>query len=155
MKPMPHESARGDRASRFHSSGSERGDHRERGDRSEHRSEVPAADYAAFDDDDFDDLEDFAAAGSRDPLRHRRVFVDDDRDGLSSMADDLIDDLVPPEVDWRKVVRRHPLPTMLLAGLGGYLLGRSQGRTLLRALSALAVARVEAEVLTRIEDDLG
>lgn len=118
---------------------------------------MPAADYAAFDDDDdFDDLDDFAAAGSRDPLRHRRVFVeDDDRDGLSSMADELIDDLVPPEVDWRKVVRRHPLPTMLLAGLGGYLLGRSQGRTLLRALSALAVARVEAEVLTRIEDDLG
>ena len=148
---MAHESARGDRAARFHASGSERGDHRA------HRGASPAADYAAFDDDDpFDDLDDLGVSGSRDPLRHRRVFAeDDDRDGLSSMADELIDDLVPPEVDWRKVVRRHPLPTLLLAGLGGYLLGRSQGRTLLRALSALAVARVEAEVLTRIEDDLG
>ncbi len=139
---MAHESARGDRASRFHSSGSERG------------HAAPAPDYAAHDDDDdFDDLDDLQ---DRDHLRHRRVLLDDDGpDGLSSLADDLIDDLVPPEVDWRKVVRRHPLPALLLAGLGGYLLGRSQGRTLLRAISALAVARVEAEVLSRIEDDFG
>ncbi|MBP9146310.1 MAG: hypothetical protein KBI44_17665 [Thermoanaerobaculia bacterium] len=144
---MAPPSARADRASRFHSSGSERG----------HSS--PAADYAAAQpayDDDFDDFDDPDDLLDRDLLRHRRVFADDDGpDGLSSLADDLIDDLVPPEVDWRKVVRRHPLPTLLLAGLGGYLLGRSQGRTLLSALSALAVARVEAEVLTRIEDDLG
>ena len=32
-------------------------------------------------------------------------------------------------------------------------LGRSQGKTLVRAVSALAVARVEAEVLGRIEDE--
>ena len=144
---MAPPSARADRASRFHSSGSERG----------HSS--PAADYAAAQpafDDDFDDFDDPDDLLDRDLLRHRRVFADDDGpDSLSSLADDLIDDLVPPEVDWRKVVRRHPLPTLLLAGLGGYLLGRSQGRTLLSALSALAVARVEAEVLTRIEDDLG
>ncbi|MBP9822592.1 MAG: hypothetical protein KBF21_00080 [Thermoanaerobaculia bacterium] len=144
---MAPPSARADRASRFHSSGSERG----------HFS--PAADYAAAQpayDDDFDDFDDPDDLLDRDLLRHRRVFADDDGpDSLSSLADDLIDDLVPPEVDWRKVVRRHPLPTLLLAGLGGYLLGRSQGRTLLSALSALAVARVEAEVLTRIEDDLG
>lgn len=144
---MAPSSARAERASRFRASGSER------------RAASPAADYAAdylAGDDDFDDFDDPDELLERDPLRHRRVYAEDDGpDGLSSLADELIDDLVPPEIDWRKVVRRHPLPTLFLAGLGGYLLGRSQGRTLLRALSALAVARVEAEVLTRIEDDLG
>ena len=136
---MAHESARGDRASRFHSSGSERG------------RAAPAADYAASgDEDDFDDLDDLKH------LRHKRVSAeDDDRDGWSSLADELIDGLVPPEIDWRIIVRRHPLPALLLAGIGGYLLGRSQGQTLVRAFSALAVARVESEVLSRIEDDLG
>jgi hypothetical protein len=52
-------------------------------------------------------------------------------------------------------VRRHPVPALLVAGLGGYLLGRGQGRTLLRAISTLAVARVEAQVLGLVEDDLG
>lgn len=131
---MAHEAARGDRASRFHSTGSERG----------HAVPAPAVDYACDDDDfaafdDLDDLDDSAGG----------------RDGLSSLADELIDGLVPPEVDWRLIVRRHPWPAILLAGLGGYLLGRSQGKTLVRAVSALAVARVESEVLGRIEDELG
>lgn len=133
---MAHEAARGDRASRFHSTGSERG----------HAVPAPAVDYAfdddAFDDDDFDDFDALDDA-------------DGDRDGLSSLADQLIDGLVPPEVDWRLIVRRHPWPAILLAGLGGYLLGRSQGKTLVRALSALAVAHVESEVIGRIEDELG
>lgn len=136
---MTHEAARAGRSSRFHSSGSERAG----------RSHpAPAVDYAVHDpydeyDDDFDDLDpadDFAGAAFG-------------RDDLSSLADGLIDDLVPPEVDWRQIVRRHPWPALLLAGLGGYLLGRSQGKTLVRAVSALAVARVESEVLGRIEDD--
>ncbi|MEO8197585.1 MAG: hypothetical protein ABI689_12795 [Thermoanaerobaculia bacterium] len=105
-------------------------------------------DYAVHDpydeyDDDFDDLdldEDLGAAAGG-------------RDNLSSLADSLIDDLVPPEVDWRRIMRRHPWPALFLAGLGGYLLGRSQGKTLVRAVSALAVARVESEVLGRIEHD--
>lgn len=132
---MGHEAARGNRSSRFHSSGSERG----------HAAHAaPAVDYAVYEDDEdvFDDFDDDLDSASG-------------RDGLSSLADQLIDDLVPPEVDWRHVVRRHPWPALLLAGLGGYLLGRSQGKTLVRAISALAVARVESEVLGRIEDEFG
>lgn len=144
MRATAHDSARGDRASRFHSSGSERGDRSEHRDHRDHRDAAPAADFAADDDDrdlgGFDGFHDFDGGG--------------DRDGLSSLADGLIDDLLPPEIDWRRVVRRHPWPALFLAGLGGYLLGRSQGKTLVRALSALAVARVEAEVLDRIEGDL-
>lgn len=133
---MKHDTARAGGSSRFHSSGSERG----------HAAHAaPAVDYALH-DDDFDDLDD---------LDEFDEFDEEGggRDDLSSLADGLIDDLVPPEVDWRHIVRRHPWPALLLAGLGGYLLGRSQGKTLVRAVSALAVARVESEVLGRIEDE--
>lgn len=141
---MTHDAARAGRSSRFHSSGSERAGRGERG------HAAPAVDYAVFDeyDDDFDDLDDLEM--DDDPAGARRG-----RDNFSSLADGLIDDLVPPEVDWRQIVRRHPWPALFLAGLGGYLLGRSQGKTLVRAVSALAVARVESEVLGRIEDDFG
>ena len=122
---MAHDSGRTDRSSRFHSTGSERG------------HAAPAADFASLHtEDEFDPFSEFEKSPA-------------------SLADDLIDDLLPPEIDWRRMVCRHPVPALLLAGLGGYLLGRSQGSTLLRAISTLAVARVEAEVLTRIEDDLG
>ncbi len=130
---MAHDSARAERSSRFHSKGSERG------------HAAPAADFAVSSDaDDFDDVDDYD-----------RNDRNDRYDGsANSLADDLIDDLLPPEVDWRQIVRRHPVPALLFAGVGGYLLGRSQGRKLLTALSALAVARVESEVLGRIEDEL-
>jgi hypothetical protein len=111
---------------------------------------APAADYAMYDDDP-DELDaiydDEFEDGDFDDRGSSR------RDSFASLADELIDDLVPPQVDWRRIVSRHPWPALLVAGLGGYLLGRSQGKTLLRAVSALAVARVEAEVLDRIESD--
>jgi hypothetical protein len=76
-------------------------------------------------------------------------------DERKSLADELIDDLLPPDLDWRRVVRRYPVPSILLVGVGGYLLGRTQGRALLAALSALAASRVEAQVLGLVDDELG
>ncbi len=75
-------------------------------------------------------------------------------DEPKSLADELIDDLLPPDVDWRRIVRRHPLPSLLLVGLGGYLLGRTQGRALLGALSAAAASRLEARALALVDDEL-
>ena len=71
-----------------------------------------------------------------------------------SLADELLDDLIPPDINWRRLVRNHPWPALVLAGLGGYLLGRSQGRALVGALAGLAVARVESRVLGYVEDEL-
>ena len=74
----------------------------------------------------------------------------DDEDELEleerSLADELIDDLLPPEFDWRGVVRRHPIPALLVALAGGYWLGRSKGRQILGALSDLASDELSARV---------
>jgi hypothetical protein len=70
-----------------------------------------------------------------------------------SLADELLDDLIPPDIDWRRLVRRHPWPALLAAGLAGYLLGRTQGRALVAALAAMAVSRVEERVLGLVPDE--
>jgi hypothetical protein len=64
-----------------------------------------------------------------------------------SLADELLDDLMPPELDWKGVVRRHPIPAVLVAAAAGYWLGRSRKSqalvdALTGALAATMVARV-------------
>ena len=71
-----------------------------------------------------------------------------------SLADELLDDLIPPDINWRRLVRRHPWPVLLFAGLGGYFIGRSQGRALVGALAGLAVAKVEDRVLGILDEEL-
>jgi len=50
-------------------------------------------------------------------------------------------------------VRRHPWPALFVAGVAGYLLGRTQGRALVGALTGLAVARVEDRVMGILDRD--
>lgn len=60
------------------------------------------------------------------------------RDRANSVADEVIDELMPSELDWRAMVRRYPLAALLLAGVGGYVLGRSRGTDILSSLSNFA-----------------
>jgi len=64
-----------------------------------------------------------------------------------SPADELLDDLMPPEFDWRGVVRRHPIPSLLVAAAAGYWLGSSRkSAALVDALAGFAVAGLAARV---------
>jgi len=70
---------------------------------------------------------------------------DDDADvarSSPSLADELIDQLIPERVDWRRLVRDHPWPAVGLAAVGGYFLGRTRGRAVIAALSAFAAGAV-------------
>ena len=77
-----------------------------------------------------------------------RGYADDDDEGFAarstgpSLADELIDQLIPDRVDWRRLVRDHPWPAVGLAAVGGYFLGRTRGRAVLAALSAFAAGAV-------------
>lgn len=87
-------------------------------------------------------------------LLERGYAVDDDRydedaegDDVErfarpSLADELIDQLIPDRVDWRRLVRDHPWPAIGLAAVGGYVLGRTRGSAVLAALSAFAAGAV-------------
>lgn len=50
-----------------------------------------------------------------------------------SLADEVLDEMLPEEIDWRQFVWSYPKSTLALAALGGFLLGRTHGRKLLEA----------------------
>jgi hypothetical protein len=61
-------------------------------------------------------------------------------DDARSPADRFLDELMPPELEWRRVVRRHPIPALLVAAGFGYWLGRSRRGAALAEAVAGAVA---------------
>jgi membrane protein DedA with SNARE-associated domain len=58
------------------------------------------------------------------------------------LADDLVDELMPLGFDWERLVRAYPIPSLILAALGGFLLGRQRGPVVLAALSSFAASQV-------------
>jgi len=66
------------------------------------------------------------------------------RSASSRVADELLDDLLPAELEWRQMVRSYPLPALAVAALGGYLLGRSRGPAIVAALSTFVVSEMVA-----------
>lgn len=82
-----------------------------------------------------------------DPEPGPRLAETIERGDERSLADELLDDLMPPELDWKGVVRRHPIPAVLVAAAAGYWLGRSRRSqalvdALTGALAATMVARI-------------
>jgi hypothetical protein len=71
-----------------------------------------------------------------------------------SLADELLDDLIPPDLDWRGVVRRHPLPALLVAAGAGWWLGRSRrSAVLIEALTGAVAAGVVARFGSLVADE--
>jgi len=66
----------------------------------------------------------------------------------ASAADDVVDELMPSQLDWQRLVRRYPLAALGLATLGGYVLGRHRGREILEAFSLFAADSVSEQVNT-------
>lgn len=63
-----------------------------------------------------------------------------------SMVDELIDELVPDQLDWQRLVTTYPLPALAVVALGGFYLGLRHGSEILSALSSYAAAEVSRNV---------
>ena len=61
------------------------------------------------------------------------------RQRTAEMADQLVDELLPEDLDWRRLVRTYPFPVVALAVGVGFILGRHRGQILLTALGGFAV----------------
>ena len=72
-----------------------------------------------------------------------------------SLVDELVDELVPAELDWERLVVSYPLPALALAALGGFFLGRRHGREILSAVSTFAASQVTANVHEILGRQLG
>lgn len=66
-----------------------------------------------------------------------------------AMADQWVDEVVPESVDWERLVRRYPLPSLALVAVGGFLVGRHRGSELLSAITAFAT-RQAGDSVSRI-----
>ncbi len=96
------------------------------------------------------------------PPRRRSVAFDDDLRGAlaeddqdpPSAANELLDTLLPANLDWRRLVRDYPLPALAVAAIGGYWLGRSRGPRILGALTAFAASNVTKAANDILGEDL-
>lgn len=67
----------------------------------------------------------------------------------TTLADDLLDELMPDELDWQRLVCRYPKSSLVVAALGGFFLGRSRGLQIVDSLSGFA-----ADLLTENANQL-
>lgn len=63
-----------------------------------------------------------------------------------SFADELIDEILPEGVEWERLVVRYPIPALLVAAVGGFLIGRSHGTQILSAASGFAASELSRNV---------
>jgi hypothetical protein len=91
----------------------------------------------------------YAETGGRPVRPPRRPFG-----GLNfaSIADDFLDELLPEEIDWRRLVGTYPKTSLTLAAVAGYMIGRSQGRALVNRASGLAMGEVRRVVQDTVGD---
>ena len=57
-------------------------------------------------------------------------------------ADLLLDKVIPDEIDWRDLVRRHPMLSIGVAAGLGFLVGRSKGAAIVAGVSAAVTSGV-------------
>jgi hypothetical protein len=80
-------------------------------------------------------------------------MADDVRQG--SIVEEIIDEIVPEELDWERLVRTYPLPAVALVALGGFFLGFRHGPEILQAVSGFAAAEVSKNVSQIIGQEIG
>ncbi len=89
----------------------------------------------------------------REARRERRHEELIETEGGPSPADELLDELMPPDFEWRRIVRRHPIPALLVAAAAGYWLGRSRSGTSIAEGVASSVALGLSRQLVDFEAD--
>jgi hypothetical protein len=65
-----------------------------------------------------------------------------------SIAGRFLDELLPEELEWERLVRSYPIAALVVAGVAGYLLGVRSGGPILAAVGETATRRVTGLVNT-------
>ena len=73
---------------------------------------------------------------------------------IESCAEQLVDDLLPADFDWREMVLSYPKAALAVAAVGGYLLGRARGSAIVAALGTYASDTVTQNINALVGDDI-
>ena len=64
----------------------------------------------------------------------------------NSLADEIIDELVPSELDWKSVVTSYPKLSVSVVAVAGFWLGRTRGRAILAGMTGIAADTVNESI---------
>jgi hypothetical protein len=73
---------------------------------------------------------------------------------LEEAAGVSLDGLLSGGFDWVELVRAYPIPALLLAAVGGFVLGRSRGQEVVETLGEFAASQVSRHVNEALGEDL-
>jgi hypothetical protein len=62
---------------------------------------------------------------------------------VAGIEDRIVDEFFEGDFDWVDVVRRYPIPTLLISALGGFLLGRLHGTEVFTAASDRMAEKIQ------------
>lgn len=91
-----------------------------------------------------------AAAGTKPPAG---PGAGADAAGLPE-ADRILDELLPEQVDWERLVRSYPLPALALAAAAGFYLAVSRGPVVVSAVTGWAAGEMTRRVNDLVGEDL-
>jgi hypothetical protein len=75
--------------------------------------------------------------------------------GSGDFADELLDELLPSNVDWRHLVTSYPRAAVVAAAAAGFWLGRTKGGLLMAALTSYVAAQFGDAVIGLTEGEQG
>ena len=73
-------------------------------------------------------------------------FVNDEETRGGNRVEEILDELLPEELEWERLVRSYPVPALALAAIGGFYLGLRHGPEILSAVSGFVAAEVSKNV---------
>lgn len=73
---------------------------------------------------------------------------------VESRTEQLVDDLLPADFDWRRMVLSYPKTALTVAAVGGYLLGRSRGPAIVAAVGAYASDAVSQNINAIVGEEI-
>jgi hypothetical protein len=69
-----------------------------------------------------------------------------------TIADELLDELLPAALDWRHLVSKYPHACVAVAAVAGFWLGRSRGGALITALGGYVAGELGETVSELLGD---
>lgn len=73
-------------------------------------------------------------------------FVNDEETRGGTSVEEILDELLPEELEWERLVRTYPVPAVALAAIGGFVIGLRHGPEILSAVSGFLAAEVSRNV---------
>lgn len=73
-------------------------------------------------------------------------FVNDELRAVGAGVEEFLDEILPEDLEWERLVRTYPVPALAVAAAGGFYLGLRHGTAILAAVSSYLAAEVSRNV---------